>query len=409
MNVRAGGRRRLPLLPGALFLGGAALGVLVTFLLLRQQNTGGHDVVPFYGDHQAGITTPAQSHVFLAAFDLTTSSRSDLRRLLEQWTEVAARLTSGPNQASANSAPLSPPQDTGETYGYAPARLTVTFGAGPSLFDARFGLADRRPAALVDVPPFLGDRLRPDLSNGDLCVQVCADDPQIAFHALRQLVRAARGIAVLRWSQQGFNPTPQANTARQTGRNLQGFKDGTVNPDTKDAGLMDRWVWAQAADGAPWMDGGSYMVFRRIRMHIEVWDRSSLYDQEKTIGRHKESGAPLGGRRELDSLDLSAKKNGAPVIPEDAHVRLARGSGSEKLLRRPFAFVNGVDPRTGELDAGLLFISFQRDPRAQFIPIQERLASADALNEYIAHVGSAIFACFPGARKGGYIGETLLD
>ncbi|HUJ77348.1 MAG TPA: Dyp-type peroxidase, partial [bacterium] len=157
------------------------------------------------------------------------------------------------------------------------------------------------------------------------------------------------------------------------------------------------------------MKGGSYLVFRRIRMLIEVWDRSSLQDQENTIGRHKESGSPLGGTRERDVLDLAARTKDSPVIPQDAHVRLAHGDGSEQILRRPFSFANGVDPRTGELDAGLLFICFQRDPRVQFIPIQERLAENDALNEYIAHVGSAIFACFPGTWKGGYIGETLLN
>ena len=172
---------------------------------------------------------------------------------------------------------------------------------------------------------------------------------------------------------------------------------------------MGRLVWADGADGAPWMAGGSYLVFRRIRMHIEVWDRSSLHDQQNTIGRDKESGSPLGGRRESESLDLDAKQGDAPIIPNDAHVRLAHGDGSQRILRRSFSFVNGVDSRTGELNAGLLFICFQRDPRAQFIPIQERLAGSDALNEYIAHVGSAIFACFPGARKGGYIGETLVN
>lgn len=407
-------RRSTALIVGASLLGGIAVGVALSLILPRLRAHGaaddvsrGRDVVPFYGKHQAGITTAPQSFVFVAAFDVTTTSRDELRRLLERWTEVAARLTAGRNEHSAEGEPAAPPADTGETFGYAPAKLTMTFGAGPSLFDGRFGLASHRPAALVDIPHFLGDRLRPEISNGDLGVQICADDPQVAFHALRELARAARGVAALRWSQQGFRPTPAANTAGATARNLQGFKDGTVNPGTGDADLMDRWVLAEAGDGSAWMAGGSYLVLRRIRMHIEVWDRSSLQDQENTIGRKKESGAPLGGRKESEELDLSAREAGEPVIPEDAHVRRAHGSGAEHILRRPFAFVNGIDPRTGELDAGLLYITFQRDPRTQFIPIQERLAAVDALNEYIVHVGSAIFACFPGVEKDGYIGESL--
>ena len=409
MNGRAEKRGRLIQILFAPFLGGLAIGALLEFGILRGGRHSGQQIVSFYGKHQAGIATPAQDFVFFAAFDLTTSSRDDLRVLLREWTAVAARLSSGRGGAAAAAAPLSPPADTGETLGYAPARLTVTFGAGLSLFDARFSLADRRPPALVDIPHFPGERLLPELSNGDLGVQICADDLQVAFHALRQLVRVARGKAVLRWSQQGFRPTMTANRANKTARNLQGFKDGTVNIDTANAGSMNQEVWAQTGEGADWMAGGSYLVLRRIRMLIEVWDRSPLQDQQRTIGREKENGAPLGAQKESDALDLSAQQGRESAIPDDAHVRLAHGDGSQRILRRPYSFVNGIDPRTGELDAGLLYISFQRDPRAQFIPIQQRLAATDALNEYITHVGSAIFACFPGAKEGGYVGDTLLQ
>ena len=245
--MRSGGAvRRRALLVGlalggavvgaVLALGGAVVGAVLALGLPRLPGSAAPGVISFYGEHQAGIATPPQGVVFVAAFDLTTTSLDDLRELLKRWTTVSARLTSGRNELSASHAPLSPPADTGETYGYAPSRLTMTFGAGPSLFDGRFGLARLRPAALVSLPPFLGDRLQPELSNGDLGVQICADDAQVSFHALRELVRAARGVAVLRWSQQGFQPTPEANTARQTARNLQGFKDGTGNVDTRDTG-----------------------------------------------------------------------------------------------------------------------------------------------------------------------------
>jgi len=388
----------------------AVVGVATALVLVfyRAGRVPQPSTVPLFGEHQAGVATTQQSFAFVAAFDVTTKSVAELRALLQEWTAVSARMAAGRPAAEPSSSPLSPPADTGETSGYAPARLTMTFGAGPSLFDDRFGLSRLRPSALVDIPPFAGDRLVREFSDGDLGVQICADDVQVAFHALRELIRVARGTAVLRWSQAGFRPTEAANTKEQTARNLQGFKDGTVNIDTKNTSDMNRVVWARQSDGAGWMAGGTYLVVRRIRMRIEVWDRSSLQDQEATIGRNKESGAPLGGAKELDALNLTKEASGVPIIPEDAHVRLAHGNGTEQIFRRPYAFANGMDTRTGELDSGLLYLVFQRDPRKQFIPIQERLAASDALNEYIAHVGSAIFAIFPGAKAGGYVGETLL-
>jgi deferrochelatase/peroxidase EfeB len=186
-----------------------------------------------------------------------------------------------------------------------------------------------------------------------------------------------------------------------------GMKDGTANIRAEDTDAMDRFVWV--SNGPAWMHGGSFMVTRRIRMLLEVWDRASLEDQELTIGRRKYSGAPLGGSDEFEPLPLDAKKNGQPLIPVNAHVRLASAKETgERILRRGYSFTDGVDESLGELEAGLFFIAFQRDPEKQFAAIQRRLGTMDALNEYIKHVGSALFAVPPGAREGGYVGEALL-
>ena len=240
-------------------------------------------------------------------------------------------------------------------------------------------------------------------------MQACADDPQVAFHAVRNLARIGRGTVVMRWSQLGFGRTASTSRSQETPRNLMGFKDGTANIKAEDTEAMDRFVWV-GGEGPAWMRGGSYLVTRRIRMLLEIWDRSSLEDQEQTIGRDKYSGAPLGGSEEFEPLDLEAEQGGEPVIPVDAHVRLASASanGGERILRRGYSFTDGVDESLGELEAGLFFICFQRDPQRQFVAIQRRLGSNDALNEYIKHVGSAVFAVPPGARPGGYVGETLL-
>ncbi|WP_339847115.1 iron uptake transporter deferrochelatase/peroxidase subunit [Paenibacillus sp. FSL W7-1088] len=365
--------------------------------------------VPFYGKHQAGIITPAQDFICFAAFDVTAGSADDLRRLFKNWTAAAAPMAAGEMIGEHNTTLNTPPTDTGEAAGLTPSRTTLTFGVGPSLFDGRFGLQGRKPKGLRDLPAFAGDALDPQWCGGDLCVQVCADDMQVAFHAIRNLARIARGHAVLRWTQEGFQRTGRADPAGGTPRNLLGFKDGTGNPDTTDAVLMDQTVWAQPADGPGWMAGGSYMAVRRVRMRVEVWDRSTLKDQEATFGRHRDSGAPLGSRGEFDPVDLKAKSaDGQPVIPATSHLRLAKGDGSQQILRRSYSYSSGLDAKTGQLDAGLLFISYQRDLEKQFIPIQKRLAKNDKLNEYTVHTGSAVFACFPGIMNGGYIGDTLI-
>ena len=366
--------------------------------------TAADQTVPFHGRHQAGIATPAQDRLHFAAFDVEEGLRADdLRGLLREWSRAAERMTAGRLVGDASHEELAPPQDTGEALGLTPAHLTVTFGLGPSLFDGRFGLAGQRPPALRDLPALPGDELDPARSGGDLCIQACADDPQVAFHAVRNLARIGRGAVTVRWSQLGFGRTSSTSRAQATPRNLLGFKDGTANLKAEDVEALERHVWvAGDRPGEPaWLRDGTYLVARRIRMLIEVWDRASLGDQEQTIGRHKATGAPLGERDEFATLDVGR-------LPADSHVRLAAPStnAGAALLRRGYSFTDGLDDRLGQLDAGLFFLSFQRDPEA-FVRVQRRLGSSDALNEYIKHVGSGVWAIPPGARRGGYVGEGL--
>jgi deferrochelatase/peroxidase EfeB len=370
--------------------------------------------VPFYAGRQAGIVTPQQDQLHFAAFDVTTTSRDDLADLLRVWTRAAARMCNGEPAVPGGPNQAAPPFDTGEAVGLPPSRLTITFGFGPSMFGTpgasdRFGIADRRPPELADLPALPGDQLDPARSGGDIGVQACADDPQVAFHAIRNLARLGRGRVVLRWSQLGFGRTSSTSSFQETPRNLQGFKDGTNNLKAEETDLLDEHVWVPGDTAQEWMHGGTYMVVRRIRVLIEVWDRASLEDQEQTIGRQRVSGAPLGGEDEFDVLDFTARRpDGRPVIPADSHVRLAAPdiNGGAMMLRRGYSFTDGLD-RLGQLDAGLFFICFQRDPRRQFATIQRNLGSHDALNEYIRHTGSAVFAC-PGGIQPGYVGEPLL-
>ncbi|MBN9620865.1 MAG: deferrochelatase/peroxidase EfeB, partial [Actinobacteria bacterium] len=343
-------------------------------------------------------------------FDVTAATGDQLAQLLGTWSAAAAQLTKGLPVGAVETAPQAPPRDTGEATGLGANRLTITVGFGPSLFDGRFGLARRRPAALADIPVLPGDTLDPNRSGGDLCVHACADDPTVAFHAIRNFARLARGTAVMKWSQLGFGRTSSTSTGQDTPRNLMGFKDGTNNIKEEDAADFDSHVWVGVETDQRWMTGGSYLVARRIRMLIESWDTDYLADQEAVFGRVKDSGAPLTGEHEFDTVDLSASKGGRPVIPLNAHIRLAAPAtnGGQKLLRRGYSYTDGIDAETGLLDAGLFFIAFQQDPRRQFVPIQQRLGQHDALNEYIRHTGSGVYAVPPGlSGPGDWWGKSL--
>ncbi|MFG2980202.1 iron uptake transporter deferrochelatase/peroxidase subunit [Streptomyces sp. NPDC048258] len=361
--------------------------------------------VPFHGEHQSGIASAVQDRLHFAAFDVKTKSREELIQLLKEWTEAARRMTAGQpvGEGGFGGLPEAPPDDTGEALGLKASRLTLTIGFGPGLFAKnRFGLEGKRPEALVDLELFPGDNLDPARSGGDLCVQACADDPQVAVHAIRQLARIGFGKTVVRWSQLGFGKTSSTTPEEQTPRNMMGFKDGTRNISGTDKAALEKHVWVGAGDGSEWLAGGSYLVARRIRMNIEIWDRTPLGEQEDIFGRDKGEGAPVGKSKERDEPFLKAMK------PE-AHVRLAHPdtNNGATILRRGYSFTDGTDG-LGRLDAGLFFLAYQRDVRKGFIPIQRNLAKSDVLNEYIQHVGSAIFAVPPGVRdKDDWWGRTL--
>ncbi|MFN0090238.1 MAG: iron uptake transporter deferrochelatase/peroxidase subunit [Acidimicrobiales bacterium] len=413
-------RRRFLATAGAGAAGSAAA-LALPGCVSREAAAGAADqTVRFYGVHQAGITTPAQDRLHFAAFDITTDARAQLSRLLRAWTDAAAAMTEGRDvgEFGAMDGPyLAPPEDTGEAYGLAPARLTITFGFGPGLFRGddgidRFGLAAHQPEPLRPLPHFPGDNLDPGRSGGDLCIQACADDPQIAVHAIRNLARIGFGTVSVRWSQLGFGRTASTSRAQLTPRNLFGFKDGTHNLKAEDVDLLDQFVWVQPDDSAGgWLAGGSYLVARRIKMHIETWDRTSLQEQEAVIGRDKKQGAPLSGGEEFTAPDFTRSGSGsALLIAETAHLRVAHPdqNAGVHILRRGYNFADGTTS-LGHLDAGLFFIAYTRDPDHQFIPLQANLARDDALNEYIQHTGSGIFAVPPGASEDRYVGQSLFE
>jgi deferrochelatase/peroxidase EfeB len=376
-------------------------------------------VLPFYGPHQNGIVTPIQAHTYFAALDIVTTKLADIAALMQRWTDAAAKLTQGaPIGAELADQPA---PDSGEVRDLPPSRLTLTFGFGPGMFEKdgadRFGLAQYRPAAFVDLPHFVGDQLVPERTGGDLSIQACGDDPQATMHAVRQLMRLAYGAATPRWVQTGFTP---GYDAKVTPRNLMGFKDGTANVAVSDPKALDQFVWVGDEAGA-WMRGGSYVVARPIRIALEHWDRMKLGFQEQTIGRHKASGAPIGGTDEFAPTDLTAADaDGNPVIAENAHIRLASPvtNGGAQILRRGYSYDNGISMvaerwppwrHEMELDAGLLFICYQRDPRTGFIKIFDKMSKFDMLNQFVTAVGGGMFACPGGIQPGRYLAQDLFE
>ena len=378
----------------------------------------------YWGEHQGGIITSPQTHTFFAAFELVTESREAIAAMFKKWTLAAAAMADGkPVEA-----------DSGDAFGLHPSRLTVTFGFGSGMFikngKDRYGPAKHRPEAFIDLPHFNGDQLMPERTGGDLSVQACADDPQVAFHAIRQLARLASGVAQIRWTQTGFISKPDGN---DTPRNLMGFKDGTESPANKRSKEnnpeasehnnhkgLDDVVWV-GNEGPAWMRGGTYLVARRIRMALEHWDNTPVDFQEEVIGRHKDSGAPLGGKKEFDDMDFKTlDKDGNSVIRDNAHVRLAAAENNDgaQILRRGYSYNDGTNftaerwpPwRQGiEYDAVLLFLAYQRDVRQGFIKIFDNMSKLDALNQFVTHTGGGFFACPAGVKEGQYIGQRLFE
>ncbi|RMI04885.1 Dyp-type peroxidase [Cellulomonas triticagri] len=355
----------------------------------------GAGTVPFHGAHQAGVATAPQAHVSLVALDLLDGTDRDaLRRLMQLLSDDAARLTQGV-AALADSEP---------ELAVVPAHLTVTFGFGPELVRRAATGSDAAPSWLRPLPPFTIDRLDPAWSDGDLLLQIASDDPMTVAHAQRMLLKDTRSFATVRWTQAGFRRARGSEASGTTMRNLFGQIDGTVNlePGTPD---FEDLVWVR--DG--WLAGGTSLVLRRIHMDLDKWDRLDRGGREQSVGRYLSNGAPLTGTHEHDEPDFTATSRiGFPVIPEFSHMRRARSEDtSQRIFRRGY---NYDDAPSGDRvsSSGLLFVSYQADVDAQFVPLQRRLDELDLLNEWTTPVGSAVFAIPPGCAEGGYVGETIL-
>ena len=371
------------------------------------------EAVPFRGEHQSGILTPAQQQMIMVAFDMVATRTEDLKKLLTDWTLAAERMQAGDQVNDPKVRDDVPPDDTGETLGLGPGSLSITFGFGSSLFE-KFKLEHKRPRVLEKgMPRMAAEKLDPAKGSTDLVIQICGEDPMVVLHAMHQFKRIAFGLASVRWMQMGYGRTSSTSEGQQTPRNFFGFKDGTNNIKAEDSDEeLNKHLWIQAGDdGGDWAAGGTYLCIRKIHMMMEVWDELILSEQEKTIGRNKVEGAPLSGGEEFTDPDFTAlDDDGQPLIDIDSHVAIVHPdhNGGHRMLRRGYNYTEGLTD-LGRLDAGLFFIAFVRDPSQSFIPILQRMAT-DQMTEYLQHTASAMYLIPPGIRDGdSYVGQRLLE
>jgi deferrochelatase/peroxidase EfeB len=390
-------------LAGGVLIGGARADGEVT----RGSGPVTHAAYPFHGPHQAGVLMPGpadkQAFACVAAFDCTATNRPDLALLMYELTDRAWFLTTGGTPPDLG--PGQPPSDS-DVLGPVVAAdgLTVTLSVGSSLFDERYGLANRKPLRLTPMSPFPNDFLEPAVLHGDLLLQLCANHPDTVHHAIRDITKHTRGSMQLRWKMEGYASPPRPSG---TPRNLLGFKDGTANPT---GALASSLVWVDDPAEPAWAQGGSYQVVRLIRMLVEFWDRVSINEQQNMFGRRRDSGAPLDGTREFDTPDYATDPHGY-VIPLDSHIRLAnprtRATANQRIVRRSYNYDLGTD-ENGNLQAGHIFIAYQQDIQRQFETIQKRLIN-EPLVDYVQPFGGGYFFTLPGVRDANdWYGSGLL-
>lgn len=353
----------------------------------------GGEALACHGVHQAGVVTVPAAHVCYAAYQLRPETdAAALARMFRILTGDIEGLTSGEG-------PLADPE---VELAARPARLTITVGVGPALVD-RVSTA-KRPDWLAPLPAFTRDELGHGYDGGDLLFIVQADDLLPISHAVRILDRDVASFAEPLWMQRGFRQARGAESDGTTMRNLMGQIDGTVNPRPGDSDF-DSVLWLGAEAG--WLAGGSAFVLRRIRMELDTWGMVDRPGREQTIGRRLADGSPLSAPAETATehtpADFTAKDAlGLSAISPAAHIRRAHSvDPAERIFRQASNYDDGAE-------AGLLFGCYQRDPRTQFVPIQQRLDEADLLNEWVTHTGSAVFAILPGFQPGSMLGDTLL-
>jgi dye decolorizing peroxidase len=388
MDSRFAMTRRGLLAAGGVALVGAASGCAAPSLTTSQLPVESVDLatVAFDGEHQPGIDTPAPLLTTFIGMDLLSQSQEDLQALAMLVSDDARRLMAG-QPALADTEP----ENAAE-----PESLTVAIGFGRPLFE-KLGIPI--PDQLPEIPAFATDALEPQWGQTDLIFQIGSDSPLALQHAHRMISKDTASLAETVWVQEGFRGALVGDGDSM--RNLMGQVDGTVNP--RERRDFESVVWID--QGPQWVRGGTVLVLRRIRMLLDTWDILDPDARGLVTGRRMDNGAPLGGEREDDPIDLAqVDGRGLPVIPSQSHVAVAH-QGGEQILRRPFNYT--LYNSDGSSDAGLLFAAYMNDPATSFIPLQRRISELDSMNLWVEPIGSAAYIYPRGCEEGSYLAAAL--
>ncbi|MBX9363942.1 Dyp-type peroxidase [Streptomyces sp. WAC04114] len=254
------------------------------------------------------------------------------------------------------------------------AWLALGEGALPSRTD--------RPQQLKRMPSFAGDVLDPVQSHGDLLLHITGSSDRAVRQAAERTLRALPHQQV-RWRADGTRPENRTEDGRGLSRNPFHFTEGHGNPATA-AETAER-ATVRAGQGEPsWAIGGSYEVIRIIRLATDFWDRDTIPEQERIIGRRR-NGRWLDGTPSTERVVFATDPHGK-ITPLDAHVRRAAPNPRTPppMVRRSYNYNRAPD------DQGLIFSCFQSDLERGFEAVQRRL-QGEAMAKYTLTTGGGYF------------------
>jgi putative iron-dependent peroxidase len=207
--------------------------------------------------------------------------------------------------------------------------LSCVTGIGADAWDRLF--AADRPAGLHPFREISGARHHAPATPGDLLFHIRAGQLDLCFELAAQIVTRLADAATIVDEVHGFKYFDE--------RDLLGFVDGTENPTGDEARV------AVTVDDGSAYAGGSFVVVQKYLHDLASWNRLSVEEQEKVIGRTK-----------LNNIELPDD-----VKPLDSHVALntiVEPDGTERAILRdnmPFG-------SPGKDEYGTYYIAYAADP-----------------------------------------------
>ncbi|WP_229867149.1 Dyp-type peroxidase [Streptomyces gelaticus] len=264
---------------------------------------------------------------------------------------------------------------------------SVGFALGAKLFGPEKSI----PRRLKAMPHFTGDLLDPAMAHGDVLAHVASDKAAAIQKTVERLRNTTSPHWTIRWHINGSRPANRVEDGRGLARNPFHFTEGFGNPGT-DRESLSRALISADQNEPQWAVGGSYQVVRIIRFATDLWDKDSVREQERIIGRRRDGGW-LDGTPADEQPNFAADPTGR-LTPLDSHVRLAAPDRRTPppIVRRSYSYDRGNG------DTGIIFSCFQRDLTQGFEAAQKRL-EGEPLAKYLLTTGGGYFFVPPHGNK----------